>query len=104
MKRFPAKLGFRPILAKSTEDDIRSFELERQIRFADDFREFLLQWNGGTFVGPSVIDRACFAIPEELDLLQEPRPLRFLAGLCPKECYVALHDLEERFGFKRASS
>lgn len=100
MAQFPAKLGFRPVLAKCTEEDIRSFEIERGIRFPDDFRDFLLQWNGGSFLEKSPTRQVDFPVdPDDFGIFEDHQSIKFIAGVCPKPCFVSLADLQRGFHF-----
>jgi hypothetical protein len=51
MYRYEAQLGLTPRFEPCTEQQIAEFEQQIGMTLPEDYREFLLQWNGGTFRG-----------------------------------------------------
>ena len=51
MQRYEPKLGMRALFESCTEQDILEFEQQIEATLPEDYREFLLQWNGCRFWG-----------------------------------------------------
>lgn len=56
MGRYQSKLGIRPLFAECSERTLDEFERERGMPLPEDYRHFLLHWNGCRFQGVPAYD------------------------------------------------
>ncbi len=98
MSRFPAKFGFRSILAPCLPEDIAAAEQQLRMKLPVDYRAFLEEWNGGSFASfPKGDDfEGSPAVPFVNDV-DEFGAVGWLYGVGPH--WTSAHLLDNRDGY-----